>query len=172
MGVASGSVEQPLTWEEWQAGVAGGTSSLLMLLPHTVHSETLDTFGLEIGTRERAWAGDIDERFIPPENPVIVVLLGCETAAVGDVGYERFPGIFRRAGAEVVIGTLTEVLGRHAAPVGARLAQSLYECCEDGPRSIGEVMVRLRRRLLVEGVTMVLALTVFGDADWVLERRR
>jgi len=169
---ASGNVGRPVTWKDWNTDVAKGSSSLLMLLPHTVHSDPLDTFGLEIGSGDRAWAADINEKYLPPaDRPVIVALLGCETATTSRVGYERFPGILRRAGAEVVVATLTEVLGRHAAPVGARLAEALYACCEDRPRSVGEVMVGLRRQLLSEGMMMVLALAVFGDADWLLERR-
>jgi hypothetical protein len=166
---ASGNVVHPPTWEQWKTSVSASESSLLMLLPHTVQTDR-DSFALEIGSGDQATAAQIDKGFLPPDHPVIVVLLGCETAAAGKVGYERFPGIFRRAGAEVVVGTLTEVLGRHAAPVGAQLAKSLYECCENGPRSIGEAMLATRRRLLAEGLTMVLALAVFGDADWVLER--
>jgi hypothetical protein len=171
VAAASGSVRRPETWKDWSADVARGSSSLLLLLPHTVHSEPLDAFGLEIGSGDRAWAADINERFLPPEDrPVVVALLGCDTATTTGVGYERFPGILRRAGAEVVVATLSEVLGRHAAPVGARLAEALYGCCGDRPRSVGEVMVGLRRRLLAEGVVMVLSLAVFGDADWLLER--
>jgi hypothetical protein len=171
IAAVAGSVARPVTWKDWRDEVAAASPALLVLLPHTVHSDALDTFGLEIGSGDRAWAGDIDDRFLPPEgHPVIVALLGCDTAGAGQIGYERFPGILRRAGAEVVVATLTEVLGRHAAPVGARLAEALYACCDDRPRSVGEVMVGLRRRLLHDGVIMVLALAVFGDADWLLAR--
>ena len=70
----------------------------------------------------------------------------------------------------MVIATLTEVLGRHAAPVAARLVEELYRYCAQEPHGFGEVMVRLRRRLLAEGLIMVLALAAFGDADWLITK--
>jgi hypothetical protein len=168
LGEVAGRVTTAATWEEWTTGVSTGPA-VLLLMPHTVHSETLDAFGLEIGRDDRRWAGDIDERFLPGDDrPVVAMLLGCETAVAGKVGYERFPALLRRAGAEVIVGTLTEVLGRHAAPVAQELARLLYACCEAGPTGFGEVMLRLRRRMLAAGQMMVFALAAFGDADWVL----
>lgn len=166
-GRAATSVE---TWADWEAEVVAAPPSVALLLPHTVHSEILDVQGLEIGAGDRRWAGDIDPRLIPSDDrPVIVVLLGCDTAT-GGVAYERFPGLFRRAGAEIVLGTLTEVLGRHAAPVAMRLVEDLYQAVGSEPVRFGEVMVLLRRRLLALGFPMVLALATFGDADWLLKK--
>jgi len=140
-----------------------------MLLAHTVYSDTLETYGLEIGHADRCWAGDIDGRFVPPERrPVVTALLGCETAAAGRVSYERFPGLFRRAGAEVVFATLTEVLGRHAAPLAAALAEEIADAWRRGPVPAGEVLVRMRRRVLAAGMPAVLAIVAYGDADWLL----
>jgi hypothetical protein len=157
-------------WADWEAEVVAAPPSVALLLPHTVHSEILDVQGLEIGAGDRRWAGDIDLRLIPSDDrPVIVVLLGCDTAT-GGVAYERFPGLFRRAGAEIVVGTLTEVLGRHAAPVAVRLVEDLYQAVGSEPVRFGEVMVLLRRRLLALGFPMVLTLTTFGDADWLLKK--
>lgn len=159
------------TWEEWSAAVAANRPALLVLLPHTVFSDVFESFGLEIGQKARRWSAQIDAAFVPSEDrPVIVALLGCETARAGEVGYERFPGLLRRCGAEVVIATLTEVLGRHAAPVAARLVEELYSYCAAEPHGFGEVMVRLRRRLLAEGLIMVLTLAAFGDADWLITK--
>jgi len=155
-------------WEEWRNEVAAGPA-LTMLLAHTVYSDTLETYGLEIGHADRCWAGDIDGRFVPPERrPVVTALLGCETAAAGRVSYERFPGLFRRAGAEVVFATLTEVLGRHAAPLAAALAEEIADAWRRGPVPAGEVLVRMRRRVLAAGMPAVLAIVAYGDADWLL----
>lgn len=168
---AAGSHDRVSTWEEWSHAVATTRPALLVLLPHTVFSDVFSSFGLEIGTKARRWSAQIDTTFVPPQDrPVIVALLGCQTARAGEVGYERFPGLLRRAGAEVVIATLTEVLGRHAAPVAARLVEELYSYCAAEPHGFGEVMVRLRRRLLAEGLIMVLALAAFGDADWLITK--
>jgi hypothetical protein len=168
---AAGSPRQVAAWEEWPDAVAADPS-LLMLLPHTVFDDGHRVFGLEIGELSRRWAGQLARDFVPAERPVIVTLLGCDTAKAGEVGYERFPGLLRRAGAEVVIATLTEILGRHAAPVAERLVHELYTFCADEPHGVGEIMVRLRRRLLADGLPMVLALAVFGDADWLVTAAR
>jgi hypothetical protein len=167
----SGRATTPVEhWADWEADVLAAPPSVALLLPHTVHSEVLDVQGLEIGDDDRRWAGDIDERLIPSDDrPVIVVLLGCDTA-IGGVAHERFPGLFRRAGAEIVLGTITEVLGRHAAPVAVRLVEDLYQAVGSEPVRFGEVMVLLRRRLLTLGFPMVLALATFGDADWLLTK--
>lgn len=168
---AAGSHDRVSTWEEWSHAVATTRPALLVLLPHTVFSDVFSSFGLEIGKKAKRWSAQIDTTFVPPQDrPVIVALLGCQTARAGEVGYERFPGLLRRAGAEVVIATLTEVLGRHAAPVAARLVEELYSYCAAEPHGFGEVMVRLRRRLLAEGLIMVLALAAFGDADWLITK--
>jgi len=158
------------SWEEWKAEVASRGPAVLLLMPHLVHSDVIDAHGLEIGSSATTWVSQISNSLLPPgEKPVIVALLGCETAAAGTVSYERIPGRFQLAGAEVVIGTLTEVLGRHAAPVGSRLVELLYESCREGPRMVGEVMLALRRQFLADGMPMVLSLAAFGDADWILE---
>jgi len=161
-------VAEAETWDGWIDSVASGRA-LAILLAHTVYSDTLDTYGLEIGASDQRWAADIDARFVPPENrPVIVALLGCDTAAAGEVSYERFPGLFRRAGAEVVLGTLTEMLGRHAAPIAEVFGELIARGWRHGPLRMGDVMVEFRRRLVADGVVAALAVTAFGDADWEL----
>jgi hypothetical protein len=158
------------TWDEWVVDVLARRPALLILLPHTVYDDTSGFFGLEIGEHDRRLADQIDEEFVPPEDrPVIVSLLGCETAVAGQISFEKLPARFRRAGAEIVLGTITEVLGRHAAPIAERLVNLLYAEVATGPSTIGDVMVVLRRRLLAEGIGAVLAVTAFGDAEWLIE---
>ncbi|MGR6320704.1 hypothetical protein Q2K19_22280 [Micromonospora soli] len=181
-GFAAGSVKMLATalgrfsatrrveiWDDWAKAVKESRPAVLMVLPHTVHSAVYDGYGLEIGADARIWPPQIDRGFLPPDDrPVIVALLGCATACAGEISYEEFPGILRGAGAEVVIATLTEVLGRHAAPVAASLIEELYGACRREPHGLGEVMLQLRRRLLAEGNLTVLALAAFGDADWLI----
>ena len=61
------------------------------------------------------------------------------------------------------------MLGRHAAPIAERLVNVLYAEVATGPSTIGDMMVVLRRRLLAEGIGAVLAVTAFGDAEWLIE---
>ena len=154
------------SWTSWDTEVAEEKPSLLVLLPHTVYSDELALPGLEIGASDRRWASALGEAGIMPGNPAIVLLLGCETAVAGAVSYERFPANLRRAGASIVVATLTDVLGRQAAPLAERLVALLGSTAS--PARLGESVVRLRRQLLSEGMPMVLALAVFGDADWLV----
>ncbi len=163
-----GHSTQAKKWDEWISDVAL-RPAMMLLLPHTVYSDTLRLPGLEIGTGDRRWSSHIDARLVPPEDrPVIAILLGCETAVASDVGYEAFPGAFRRAGVEVVIGTLTEILGRHAAPLATSLAEQIFEAWRAEPTPFGETMVGLRRKALSDGLIAALAVVAFGDADWLL----
>jgi hypothetical protein len=156
-------------WEDWTEAVQKCQPSLLLLLTHTIYSNAYKSYGLEIGAKARLWSAEIRTRLaLPADPPVIAALLGCETARAGDIGYERFPALLRGAGVQVVIGTLTEVLGRHAAAIGRALVEELYLFCRDEPHGLGEVMLRVRRRLLADGVVTVLTLAAFGDADWLI----
>jgi hypothetical protein len=154
-------------WAAWRTEAAAvDAPALMMLMPHTTYSDFFDAFGLEIGTDDVAY--EFNGCLPSNEHPVIVVLLGCETARAGELSYETFPAQLRYAGAEVVIATLTEVLGRHAAPIANRLVGELYRQCATDACGMGEVMLMLRRNLLADGLLPVLALASFGDADWLV----
>lgn len=157
-------------WAQWRDAVDGGPS-LLMLLPHTVYDAEMDLYGLEIGADARLMMARITEALMPV-NPFLTVLLGCDTARAGSLRYEQFPSVLRGARAEVVVATLTEIFGRHAAPMAQSFADELWAACRDEPVGVGEVMVILRRRMLARGIPAVLALTAFGDADWLICRER
>jgi hypothetical protein len=158
------------SWEEWIADIRARRPALMVLLPHTVYDDTSGFFGLEIGEHDRCFADQINTEFVHQgDQPVIVSLLGCETAVAGSISFETLPARFVTAGAEIVLATITEVLGRHAAPIASRLVTILYEEVNAGARTIGDVMVILRRRLLAEGIVAVLAVTAFGDAGWLVE---
>jgi hypothetical protein len=154
-------------WTEWIADLTDAPS-VLLLLPHTVHSSTFDDAGLEIGKDDKLWLGHIRDRVSLGDSVELTILLGCETAVAGDTTYGKFPGVFRRAGGEIVVGTLTEILGRHAAPVAEALVTRFYDATRTEPVPFGELMLGARRRLLADGVVMVLAVASFGDADWLI----
>jgi hypothetical protein len=156
------------SWADWDREVAAQSPAILLLLPHTVYSDEWSLAGLEIGASDPRWVSAIgDSHMVPSNSPAIVLLLGCETAVAGAVSYEQFPGNLSRAGASIVVATLTDVLGRHAAPLAGRLV-TLMLANSRGPVRMGEIMVRLRRQLLTEGFPVVLTLAVFGDSDWLL----
>jgi hypothetical protein len=72
--------------------------------------------------------------------------------------------------ASIVLGTLAEILGRHAAPVARELIAELVGI-KDTQTDFGTVMRRVRRRMLARGFLMALCLVALGDAEWRLTPR-
>ncbi|HEX2282710.1 MAG TPA: hypothetical protein VHG52_13210 [Thermomicrobiales bacterium] len=161
----SAEVSQARTWTKWVADITKLTPSLLVILPHTLSADGIPT--MEVGKRAHLGAVDIADAHVSasPDTLPIVLLLGCET---GDptLAFQQFPAAFRRKGAAIVLATLTKVLGRHAAPVATRLVAALVEQSRQEHVTFGDVMLDMRRELLLDGYPMVLALTAYGDADW------
>ena len=169
---ALSSTERVVGWDAWRTQVATRKPTLEVLLPHTDVDPDVGQEALEIGSGDLLPQPRIDETIVgatePPE-PVVVLLLGCDTAGAG-VGFRKFPSQFRHAGAPIVVATLTPVLGRHAADVARRLVGRMAQAwqAEPGRWSIGDLMTGIRRELLAAGFPIGLALVAFGDADWRL----
>jgi len=157
------------TWKRWRDEVKNKRPSLLLMLAHT------DWEGgnavLEIAAKERLVDSRIDKRIVGEEDPAsIVVVLGCSTADRSR-GYTSLPSSFRRAGAKIVVATLTDVLGRHAAPAAQELLSGLDKCwaSKEKARALGDILTRLRRRLISRGLPIGMALVAYGDADRRIE---
>jgi hypothetical protein len=154
-------------WAEWCVFVKQSTPSLCVLLPHIDVDNGNDV--IEIGTKAFLTNAQIDEDVVGTNHPVIVFLLGCETAAP-ELRLASFVASFRHAGADVVIGTLTPVLGRHAAPVANALIEQLDQFW-DGSRpavTVGDALTNVRRKFMADGLPVGLTLVAFGDADWLV----
>ncbi len=164
-----GRAEQVQDWAAWAAAVALQRPTLLVVLPHLVRNDEFKLPALEVSLAEQLLSAEVKRKHVRAgdETFPIVLLLGCET---GDptLPYEKFPAAFRRQGAAIVLATLTKVIGRHAAPIAARLVTALAARAEAEECSFGEVLLSLRRDLLAEGIPTVLTLTAYGDADWLL----
>lgn len=161
------------TWDEWIARVSSAAwPPLLVLVPHHTSSEGEEV--LEIGPAQKLGSADLEDRIVMGQHArgvdaaPIVVLAGCETLLAG-ISYESFVTRFRQHGAAVVIGTIASVLGLDAGPVAGELAAALTaEFGHAPPRTLGDVMLGVRRKLVAAGHVMVLALSAYGDADWEL----
>ena len=93
----------------------------------------------------------------------VVLLLGCNTT--GEIPIKSLITKFRLCGASMVLSTLTEILGRHAAPVAEEIISNLKIAANQG-KSLGDTLLFVRRKTLAEGIPMVLSLVAHGDADW------
>jgi hypothetical protein len=163
------------TWEEWLDAVRQDAPPLLVLLSHTV--TTQGTLALEIGpdgadgsrTKRQELAPEFVKR--DGDGRPMVLLLGCDTA-VDKEEPESFVAGFRGAGAAVVVGTISPVLGENAVPVAVALLGELRRAVEDpgpdGVATFGEAMLGVRRTLVGKGHLTALCLTAVGDADWRL----
>lgn len=158
------------TWKEWEQHVAKDLPSLLVLLPHHERKGGLEV--LEIGAGDFLESIEIRSRLVrrEPDGPhPIVLLMGCETQ-LAEVSFENFATLFRSWGASVVVSTIASILGRHASPATATLVELLDQMA-DGESTFGDVMLRLRQKLVAQATPMALGLTSYGDADWILTRK-
>jgi hypothetical protein len=164
------------TWEAWASAISE-RPSLLVLLSHTVEHQSVTA--LEIGPEEggsRLKLIELVPDFVKasPTDTPLVLLLGCDTAVERNE-FRSFVGQFIDCGAALVVGTITPVLGEHAAPVAQSLIRHLASAIADGDHApedhvstFGELMLRVRRRLLTDGDLTALCIASFGDADWRL----
>jgi hypothetical protein len=169
LATTAGAVFSTELWEEWKQYVAQNAPTLLVLLPHTDKTKYGEV--LKIGQDACLTVAQIAPDVVGSADKIIVILLGCDTADPS-IGYVSFPTRFRLAGAEIVVGTLTPVLGRHAAPVARTLIEDLHEiwAMNHEGATLGEAIAHVRRRFMERGLPVGLALIAYGDADWVLCR--
>lgn len=165
-----GSAAWVRSWPEWVAHVASDRPSLLVLLPH--HEQIRGDDFLDIGEGDRLKSELVREEHVSVDGSrsPIVLLLGCETN-LARIAFDNLVIRFRDKGAALVVSTIATILGRHASPAAERLVELLDEEAREGDSTFGEVMVRLRRKLLETESPMALGLTAYGDADWVLTRQ-
>jgi HEAT repeat protein len=160
------------TWDAWVDAVKH-RPTLLVLLSHT--TEEQEQAALEIGpTNETCLAAQLNPGYVhitAEDAPMpIVLLLGCETAVTD--GLQSFVAYFQDFQAGLVVGTTASVLGQRAAPVARAIATELAAAsARSKPISAGELMTRMRRKLLAKGELTALCLTAFGDAGWQLGGR-
>jgi len=158
------TVHYASTWQEWADLIAKHSPSLLVVLPHNVESSPFHR--LQISASEYLALNRIKaSHFAPIERKggQAVLLLGCNTANAA-VEYQDFINEIRCAGAALVIGTLTYVLGQQAARVAREFVAQIWSARVSA--TVGEIMRQVRGQMLAEDNLMALAITAFGDADW------
>lgn len=168
-----GSTLQANTWLEWRREVKTHPRLLIALAHHDV--EAVEDF-IEIGdptkgpdlTRLRR--GQITADYVNPdgEDPgPILLLLGCKTGAESELGYSQLAREFQRLKTAIVLGTLAQILGRHAAPLAGELVRQLLSV-KDADMDFGTVMRQVRRSMLARGYLLGFCLVAVGDAEWRL----
>lgn len=155
-------------WNEWSAAVKSARRSLLVLLPHHYSREGFEI--LEIGKDAGLKADIIKTKHVvfDEESAPIVLLIGCVTA-LGRISFDSFIRRFHEAGASVVVGTVSTILGRHAGPATEILVREIIEAAKTPDGTIGVAMLKARRRLVGQGYPMSMGLSGYGGADWKLD---
>ncbi|MCD6346236.1 MAG: hypothetical protein J7L96_02320 [Bacteroidales bacterium] len=162
-------------WEEWKEVLEDNQPPLLLMLPHHgVGSNRIDY--LEIGIEKDQHRLERDNFLKIYTNPKgkepgpIVILLGCRTAIQTEVGYTNLGRRFQQLDTSIVVGTLSKILGRHAAPVARELVSQLATV-NDPEADFGTIMRRVRRRMFAKGYLLALSLVALGDSGWQLKPR-
>jgi hypothetical protein len=99
------------------------------------------------------------------KNPLpLVLLVGCSTLAGGKSSFQ--PAFrFKVAGVPAVVGTQSPVIGRFAASCARTLVDAVRKQSARKAVPLGELLRRLRCRLVADGLTTAFALVALGDAD-------
>ena len=153
------------SWTQWQELTDDHYPVLLVAVPHNVDND-LGFQALQIGEDQELALNEIGTDYTPPQDSVIV-LLGCNTSAA-EVAYEDFVAGLRSAGAAVVVGTITYVLGMQAAPVAREFVRQFWSHTGREAKPMGEVLRSVRTRMVRDGNPLALAVAAYGGADWRL----
>lgn len=163
-------------WDEWKTAVSRNPP-LLLVLPHHDAKAALDYLQIgddnlppQLGQLNR---GQLTALYVNPNGVQpgpILLLLGCRTGTRTEVGYVQMARYFQQLNASIVLGTLAQILGRHAAPLAREVVSQLV-AVDDPQADFGTVMRRVRRRMLARGYLMALCLVALGDAEWRLTPR-
>lgn len=153
------------SWTQWKDLTEDHYPVLLVALPHNIDNE-LGFQALQIEDDQDLAINEVGTDYRPPRESVIL-LLGCNTAAA-EVDYEDFVAGLRSAGAAVVIGTTTYVLGMQAAPVAREFVRQFWSHTGHQAQPMGEVLRSVRTRMVRDGNPLALAVAAYGDADWLL----
>jgi nucleoid DNA-binding protein len=169
-GLYSGQALPPVIrdWNEWSAAIKSARRSLLVLLPHHYSKEGFEI--LEIGKDAGLKADVVKTKHVSfdDDSAPIVLLIGCVTS-FGRISFDSFIRRFHEAGASVVIGTVSTILGRHAGPASEILIRQIIEAAKSGDGTMGKAMLSARRKLVGQGFPMSMGLSAYGGADWKLE---
>ncbi len=164
-------------WDEWKTALQRATPPLLLTIPHHDVSAALDF--LEIGDdqlpikQRRLSRAQITDLYVNPTGAdpgPILLILGCRTGTTTEDGYVRLTRRFQQLKTSIVLGTMAQILGRHAAPVARELVTQLVEA-SDPEADFGTIMRQVRRRMLANGYLMAFCLVALGDAEWRLTPR-
>lgn len=168
-------------WAEWLDVIRDDHPELLIAMPHNQALDDGISSALMVGEPVDEAAPVPDEAALlsgsvsaahvqlSDDRPgPIVLLLGCNTQ-FKEGQLAGFAGEFRKNGAALTVGTLGELRADQAPRAAHELLEQIVRPPKDA-KSVGDVLLSTRRRLLSDGMIMALLLVGNGDAEWLLTR--
>ncbi len=171
-------LKRALTWKHWLSMVQKLNPGVLLLLVHSKEEE--NGTALEMGPEANQTMEDNQglrtdyltrEHVFGPKvtGTPLVLLLGCSTDrsefAFGSVA----SAVEDRCNAGIIVSTTNLIYGPNAVKIAERFLEELAKVANG--ESFGDVLLRVRREMLADGMCMVLCLNASGDADWKLVRK-
>ncbi|HVU36074.1 MAG TPA: hypothetical protein VHE61_21715 [Opitutaceae bacterium] len=151
------------SWAAWKQAVAETGPSLLVLMVHVQKTRPRTALELKADLMDYVYPAHVQK---PDGCQPVVLLLGCGTGVM-EIPSQSFTAQFRRKGAAIVVSTIAELLDVHAPRLAERIVTELAKPSASG-RTWGDLMLAVKRRSLLEGEPIALALLSYGDADWTL----
>ncbi len=170
-------VDRVRSWKDWVDSIKH-RPEILVLLGHT--ELRAGAYAMQLGEEaieNFKAAGELDGTYVRPpplavgEPGPIVFLFGCRIVG-DDVPNSSFIDRFRKENASVVVGTIGTVRGRHMAPAAHAALELLLAAQSGGVRTLGDVLLDLRRDLLARDYPVGLTFVSFGDVDWQIGGQR
>ncbi len=159
------------SWKEWKNKVASVKPDTLILIVHVEEDDITGVDKLEIANEDFLPQTQFDERYLNTSDknnpPPFVILIGCEATNTNAYLFDTVSFIINR-GAAMVLSNFTRIKGEMATAIVSELIEILRK--EAGKEiRFGEIVLRLKQRLLARGMMMALTLLAHGDADWKIK---
>jgi hypothetical protein len=153
-------------WDKWDLLTKDKKPDSLILVVHLEPDEATEIDQLEIGDGKLLLQNFFDETKLGT-SPPFVIIIGCEVINTATYGFDISNQLMRH-GAAIVLSNFTRITGRQAGPIVVRLVELLREN-QGNTLTFGQVLLKLRQRLLADGYIASLTLIAHGDADWKIK---
>lgn len=181
VGAVASTVHQPTnlpTWDQLVGLPPDQFPKWFVLLPHTSEKSVYVSDSNEKMTEQAMEIGDDKNHILQPDlqehhltipgsaSRPLVLMVGCNTALAW-IPFQSWSAHLTYQGAGTVLATMCTITGPNAAMAVKRLVDALAKTA-DG-RGFGEVLLEVKRTLLLERDLLPLTFATFGNVDVRLE---
>lgn len=165
--VATRAIEA-MDWGVWRSEVKRLKPDSLVLLLHIEKDAEYDVLQLEIGKGNMLIMNHLDQKMINSgsEDHPFVIAIGCESTDIKNFGFDLSSQLMNQ-GAAVVLSCFSKIRGRDLGEIITLLSDMLAEI--KSPVPLGQIVLRLRQKLIARGIMVGLSLVAHGDADWKIK---